>query len=72
MHRKQSWWSARADDVAIAMLSVMFLAFVLQITSRYVFDAPLGWTLELCLTMWLWTVLWGFGFLFDQSRACAF
>ena len=72
MHRKQSWWSARADDVAIAMLSVMFLAFVLQITSRYVFDAPLGWTLELCLTMWLWTVLWGSAFCLTNQEHVRF
>ena len=62
MKPNTSWWQNRADDVAIAMLSVMFLAFVLQITSRYVFNAPLGWTFELCLTMWLWTVFWGSAF----------
>jgi TRAP-type C4-dicarboxylate transport system permease small subunit len=37
----------------------MFLAFVLQITARYVINYPLPWTLELSLTMWLWTVFWG-------------
>jgi len=52
------WWRARADDVAVGLLAVMFLAFVLQITARYVINFPLPWTLELSLTMWLWTVFW--------------
>jgi len=53
------WWQARADDVAVGLLTAMFLAFVLQITARYVLKSPLPWTLELSLTMWLWTVFWG-------------
>ena len=40
----------------------MFAAFIVQITARYVFNHPLGWTLELCVTMWLWAVLWGSSF----------
>ena len=57
-----NWLQRRADDVGVIMLSVMFLAFVVQITARYVFNYPLGWTLELCLTLWLWTVFWGASF----------
>jgi len=52
------WWQARADDVAVLLLTAMFLAFVLQIAARYVIKYPLPWTLELSLTMWLWTVFW--------------
>ena len=56
------WLRARADDVAVALLAVLFLTFVLQIVSRYVLRDPLGWTVELCLTLWLWTVFWGSAF----------
>lgn len=59
MRTRFHWWQARADDVAVALLSAMFLAFVAQITARYVFNYPLSWSLELSLTMWLWTVFWG-------------
>ena len=62
MTNTSNWLQRRADDVGVIMLSLMFLAFVVQITSRYVFNYPLGWTLELCLTMWLWTVFWGASF----------
>ncbi len=59
MRTRLDWWQARADDVAVGLLTAMFLAFVVQITARYVFNYPLPWTLELSLTMWLWTVFWG-------------
>ena len=59
MRSRLDWWQARADDVAVALLTAMFVAFVLQITARYVVNYPLPWTLELSLTMWLWTVFWG-------------
>lgn len=59
MRTSLDWWQARADDVAVGLLTAMFLAFVLQITARYVINYPLPWTLELSLTMWLWTVFWG-------------
>ncbi len=54
--------AARAENVAVAMLAALFLTFILQIGSRYVLNSPLGWTLELCLTLWLWIVFWGAAF----------
>lgn len=62
MRTALGWLSARAENVAVALLTVLFLSFVLQIGARYVLNAPLGWTLELCLTMWLWVVFWGTAF----------
>jgi TRAP-type C4-dicarboxylate transport system permease small subunit len=62
MRRIRSFLENRADDVAVLMLTAMFLSFVVQIVWRYVFNHPLGWTLELCLTLWLWTVFWGAAF----------
>jgi len=57
------WLRARADNVAVALLAAMFVSFMVQIASRYVFNAPVAWTLELCLTMWLWVVFWEAAFL---------
>jgi len=56
------WLHRRTENVAAALLAVMFVSFMLGIISRYVFNNPLGWTLELCLTMWLWLVFWGAAF----------
>ena len=62
MSASKHWLRARADDVAVGLLTAMFLAFILQITARYVFNAPLEWTMEVCLTLWLWTVFWASAF----------
>jgi TRAP-type C4-dicarboxylate transport system permease small subunit len=62
MRAIRAWLHARAENIAVALLSVMFLAFIIQIVSRYVLNSPMGWTLELCLTMWLWVVFWGTAF----------
>ncbi len=41
------------------MLAALFAIFLVQIASRYLFNAPVSWTMEACLTLWLWTVFWG-------------
>ena len=46
----------------------MFAAFMLQIFARYVMNNPLGWTQEVCLTTWLWLVLWGSAFLNEHDH----
>jgi TRAP-type C4-dicarboxylate transport system permease small subunit len=61
-----SWLRRRAENVAVALLAAMFIAFLLQIFTRYVINAPLGWTLEVCLTCWLWIVFWGAAFNLDD------
>ncbi len=48
--------------MAVALLTVIFLSFILQIVSRYIIRQPLGWTLELCLLCWLWLVFWSSAF----------
>ena len=57
-----AWLRRRADNVAVGLLTAMFLSFILQIFSRYVMVQPLGWTLEACLMTWLWVVFWGSAF----------
>lgn len=58
--------------MAVGLLTAMFLAFVVQITARYVFNHPLPWTLELCLTTWLWTVFWGATFCLGNDEHVRF
>lgn len=56
------WLRHRAEDVAVLLLMGMFLAFIVQIVFRYVFNWPLGWTFEFSILCWLWGVLWGAAF----------
>lgn len=51
-----------ADFVAASMLAAIFAVFLLQVAARYVFNFPIGWTVEVLLTLWLWLVLWGSAF----------
>jgi len=57
-----NWLQKRADNVAVGLLTAIFLSFILQIISRYVIRQPLGWTLEACLLAWLWLVFWSTAF----------
>lgn len=62
-----NWLRARADNVAAGLLAAMFAIFIFQIFARYVLlrfypDLNIGWTVELCLTLWIWAVFWGTAF----------
>lgn len=65
--RLLGWLGERADDVAAGLLAAMFVAFLLQIVTRYVLNNPLGWTQEVCVTTWLWLVFWGSAFVVRPS-----
>jgi TRAP-type C4-dicarboxylate transport system permease small subunit len=67
-----AWLRRRAENVAAAMLAVMFVAFILQIVFRYLFNFPIGWTSELTVIMWLWLVLWGAAFVVKESEEIRF
>ena len=55
---KISHWVARATDIAvIIMASIMMLALILQVFSRYVMGASLVWSEELALLLFTWTTL---------------
>ena len=69
MRATLGWLKARAENVAAGLLAALFLTFVLQIVARYVFNYPLGWTIEVCLTLWLWLVFWTAAFVLkDQDH----
>jgi len=51
------------EFIAASLLAAMFFTFLLQIFSRYIMLQPFGWTLELCLILWLWIVFFGCAFL---------
>ena len=64
-----AWFKARVENIAVLLLTAMFLSFILQIFTPYVINEPLGWTLESCLITWLWVVFWGGAFLLrDQDH----
>lgn len=66
------WLRRRAENVAAAMLAVMFAAFVIQIAFRYLLNFPIGWTSELTVIVWLWIVLWGAAFVLREREEIRF
>lgn len=56
----------RAEDVMVILTAVMFAAFVIQIISRYVFNAGTDWTHEVILICWLWLIFWGAAFFLED------
>ena len=72
MHSLAAWLRRRAENVAAAMLAVMFAAFVIQIVFRYFFNFPVGWAAELSVVMWLWLVLWGAAFVLSDEEEIRF
>jgi len=66
------WLRRRAENVLVALLSTMFVGFIIQIFFRYVLNNPVGWTEEVIITMWLWIVLWGAAFILSEAEEIRF
>jgi TRAP-type C4-dicarboxylate transport system permease small subunit len=72
MRTAAAWLRRRAENIAVGMLAVMFVAFILQIVFRYFLNFPVGWTSELTVVLWLWLVLWGAAFVVEESEEIRF
>ncbi len=66
------WLRRRAENVAAAMLAVMFVTFIIQVVFRYVLNFPVGWTSEVTVISWLWLVLWGAAFVVKEREEIRF
>jgi C4-dicarboxylate transporter DctQ subunit len=67
-----TWLRRRAENVAAGLLAIMFVAFIVQIVFRYLFNFPIGWSSELSVATWLWLVLWGSAFVLKESEEIRF
>lgn len=57
-----------AEVIAAGLLAIIFVAFIVQIALRYLFNWPVGWTAELSVVAWLWLVLWGAAFVLKDEE----
>ncbi|MEO6625855.1 MAG: TRAP transporter small permease subunit [Burkholderiaceae bacterium] len=60
------------EAVAAGLLAIIFVAFIIQIALRYIFNWPIGWTAELSVIAWLWLVLWGAAFVLKDEEEIRF
>ena len=72
MARLKVAWRHLAEGVAALAFATLFFAFIVQVASRYVFNAPVSWTLELCAIAYVWVVFWSAGVLVPEGRHIAF
>jgi C4-dicarboxylate transporter DctQ subunit len=72
MREAGAWLRRRAENVAAALLGAMFLAFIVQVVFRYVFNFPVGWASELTVATWLWLVLFGSAFVLGEKEEIRF
>lgn len=61
-----------AELVSAASFALMFGAFMIQIVSRYVFDAPVSWSLEICSIGYIWIVFWTSDILLHERQHIIF
>jgi TRAP-type C4-dicarboxylate transport system permease small subunit len=61
-----------AELVSAALFALMFCAFMVQIVSRYVFNHPIQWSLELCSLSYIWLVFWSSGLLMEERQHIRF
>ena len=67
-----AWLQRRAENFAALLLGAMFVAFVVQVVFRYVFNFPVGWASELTVATWLWLVLFGSAFVLSEKEEIRF
>jgi C4-dicarboxylate transporter, DctQ subunit len=61
-----------AEGVLVAMMGIMFAAFIAQVVFRYVLSLPLAWSDEICNFLWLWGILWGASFVMRNHEDIRF
>ena len=66
------WLRKRAENISVALLSLIFASLISQLLFRYVLNNPVGWTEEVIVTTWLWTVLWGAAFILGEAEEVRF
>jgi TRAP-type C4-dicarboxylate transport system permease small subunit len=65
-------WRHFTEGVAAAAFALMFGAFAVQIASRYLFDAPVAWSLEVCSIAYVWVVFWTCDLLVSERQQIVF
>ncbi|HSI40145.1 MAG TPA: TRAP transporter small permease subunit [Xanthobacteraceae bacterium] len=65
-------WKRFCEHLAAALFAAMFIGFVIQIVSRYVFNSPVSWSLEVCSIAYVWVVFWSCDLLVSERKQIVF
>ena len=72
LQRLLASWKHLSEGVAATAFLLMFAAFIVQIFSRYVFNAPVSWSLEVCSITYVWIVFWSANTLLHERQHIVF
>jgi TRAP-type C4-dicarboxylate transport system permease small subunit len=61
-----------AELIAAASFALMFGAFMIQVVSRYIFNAPVSWSLEICSIGYIWIVFFTSNVLLTERQHIVF
>ncbi|MEI8169505.1 MAG: TRAP transporter small permease [Rhodoferax sp.] len=61
-----------AEAFGVLLFALLFLAFVVQVAARFVFNQPLAWTDEAAVILYLWAILWGAALVCKDHENVAF
>ena len=61
-----------AELVAAAMFATMFAAFLIGVVSRYVFNNPVSWSIEVCSIAYVWIVFFSGATIVPMSQHITF
>jgi TRAP-type C4-dicarboxylate transport system permease small subunit len=56
--RLARWLEEGAHFVGALLFALVFIGFIVQVTSRYVFRTPLGWSSEAIMITFMWAFFW--------------
>lgn len=62
-----NWLKRRAENVSALLMAVLFVAFLIQVAARYVFNSPVSWADELSVISGIWIILWGTAFVTRET-----
>jgi TRAP-type C4-dicarboxylate transport system permease small subunit len=61
-----------AELIAAAMFAIMFAAFLVGVVSRYVFNNPVSWSIEVCSIAYVWIVFFAGATIVPMSQHITF
>jgi TRAP-type C4-dicarboxylate transport system permease small subunit len=72
MTNLRAWLHRTAELISAAAFAAMFGAFMIQIVSRYIFNAPVSWSLEICSIGYIWIVFFTSNVLLTERQHIVF
>jgi len=65
-------WKRFSESVAVVAFAAMFAGFVVGVTARYAFNAPLSWANEVCVVGFVWITFWTSDILLKERQHIVF